>query len=716
MPTWIWYPGDYEIWLGNKMNNRRTERGAFFPPFWKTDSHYPVVEFSRHLQLADKESAEIAVEGRYNVKLDGHLLFGQPARIDLTAGDHDLCIKVCNLSSPPAVYVSGRTFGSDSSWRVTFEDKEWIDDSGKASSKSATDYRQAGSWAFDTIGSRPSLYRLPRREQEPQSAREVGHDEAGGLSSRYILYDFGRETFGYLRLYGLTGSGAIDIFYGESREEALDADRCETLDKLSVSGSTAVDLATGTTLAPHDGHITLPGSRAFRYVCLRADDSARLDKLTMMEEFSPAPCRGSFRSSSDRLNRIWQVGAETMRLTTREMFIDGIKRDRWTWSGDAVQSYLMNYYLCFDSAAVRRTTWALRGKDPVTSHVNTILDYTFYWFIGISDYYLHTGDAAFVRSIYPRMKTLMDWTISRLDREGMAVGREGDWVFVDWADGPMGKRGALSFEQVLLCRALECMSQASRLAGADTEAAAYARRATILRGKLCRFFWSDSQKALVHSFADGQQDTQVTRYANMFALLYGYLNAEERQDVVDGVLTGERVMRITTPYMRFYELEALCMTGRQSEVLNEIFDYWGGMLDCGATSFWEKYDPKDSGSAHLAMYGRPYGKSLCHAWGASPVYLIGRYWLGVRPTAPGYSEFEVCPTAAGLDWIEGSVPTPFGDIEVKATPTRVACRIATLTDGAAATQARGRLRAFGREAAIGIGDWAVIEQTDTKTE
>lgn len=27
--TWIWYPGDYEIWLGNQMNNLRTERGAF---------------------------------------------------------------------------------------------------------------------------------------------------------------------------------------------------------------------------------------------------------------------------------------------------------------------------------------------------------------------------------------------------------------------------------------------------------------------------------------------------------------------------------------------------------------------------------------------------------------------------------------------------------------------------------------------------------------
>ena len=32
--TWIWYPGDFEVWLGNRFNNRRTERGAMFPPFY----------------------------------------------------------------------------------------------------------------------------------------------------------------------------------------------------------------------------------------------------------------------------------------------------------------------------------------------------------------------------------------------------------------------------------------------------------------------------------------------------------------------------------------------------------------------------------------------------------------------------------------------------------------------------------------------------------
>ena len=135
--TWIWYPGDYEIWLGNQMNNRRTERGAFFPPFWKTDSHYVVVEFSKQLNLSEPEEIFIAAEGKYNVKLDGKLQFGMPETMLLPAGKHNLNIKVWNQATPPTIYVKGKTVNSDSSWRVTYEDKEWIDESGKASDTSA---------------------------------------------------------------------------------------------------------------------------------------------------------------------------------------------------------------------------------------------------------------------------------------------------------------------------------------------------------------------------------------------------------------------------------------------------------------------------------------------------------------------------------------------------------------------------------------------------
>lgn len=64
------------------------------------------------------------------------------------------------------------------------------------------------------------------------------------------------------------------------------------------------------------------------------------------------------------------------------------------------------------------------------------------------------------------------------------------------------------------------------------------------------------------------------------------------------------------------------------------------------------------------MYNRPYGKSLCHAWGASPIYLLGKYFLGVTPAAPGYEEFTVRPCLGGLKWMEGTVPMADGEIRV----------------------------------------------------
>ena len=64
------------------------------------------------------------------------------------------------------------------------------------------------------------------------------------------------------------------------------------------------------------------------------------------------------------------------------------------------------------------------------------------------------------------------------------------------------------------------------------------------------------------------------------------------------------------------------------------------------------------------MYGRPYGKSLCHAWGASPIYLLGKYYLGIQPVKAGYAEFSITPTLGGLKWMEGTVPTPNGELKL----------------------------------------------------
>ncbi len=633
-----------------------------FPPFWKQDSHWPTVVFTREVDLAKDETVTIAVEGKHNIAIDGKLqsidhspltinhsdaqpmVNGQWSMVNVPAGRHIINVKVWNQATPPALFIDGPTVKTDSSWEVTYEDKIWIDENGVAHGSGI--YVPAASWNFDSVDTSPSAYRLEREEHIPVSKEEIKWNA--------YLYDFGKETFGYLKLYDLKGT--VRVYYGESREEALDKEHCETLDVLSSPVRCNA----------------IAASKAFRYVYIEEEDGADYEVVLADYEFAPFALKksGFFRCSDEELNRIWEVSAYTLDLTTREFFCDGIKRDRWVWSGDAIQSYLMNYYLHFDTECVKRTIRQLRGKDPVTTHVNTIMDYTFYWFKSIADYYDYTADLAFVREMWPKMVTLMEYVLGRATDKCMAEGKPGDWIFVDWVDFPMHKRGTLAFEQILFWKALKTMESFGHLLGHNDDADNYAALAKKVKEVTDRLLFSSSHEAYIHALEETnagaeKKDNQVTKFPNMFAIIYDFCSQETKTKILKSVLLNSEVPAITTPYMRFYELEALCQMGLQDRVLPEMKAYWGGMLRLGATTFWEKYNPEEKGTEHLAMYGRPYGKSLCHAWGASPLYIIGKYFLGVRPVKPGYEEYEVRPVLAGLEWMEGDVPTPFGKVHVK---------------------------------------------------
>lgn len=646
---WMWYPGDYALWWGNELVSQRLRWGARLTPQWPLYSPETRVLFRRdELDLAADETLEVRADGHLSVwwtdkngrdyetsVIGGKFLLPKNAR--------RIEFRVQNTTRPPALWVKGATFVSDAQWTSGWT-TPWDMSNNLPVDTSAR---------FTDPATPPGLKRLPTKEKPPKWVKTY--------KGNHLIADFGEETFGYLRLLDVKGSGAVRIIYAESEPEMY-AEDLMTIYYGALDGWEQIDLKATADYRREIAH-------GFRYVhVIPVSGDVSIGSLTMDYEWKDVPVRGSFRCSDPEINRIWEVSVHTLALTCREVFIEGVKRDRWVWSGDAVQSFLMNYYVFGDYDGCRDTLWYVRGKDPVKVHLNGIMDYTFYWFDAVEKYLLYSGDANFARQIYPRLKSLLEFALGRLDKDGRPADVKGDWMFIDWAPEKLPNYGGVtSFEQMLLVQALNAAATVAERVDAKEDAAAWRARAQKLRAEILPRYWNAEKGALMHMiYNDGRVDPMVTRYPNMFGLFFGYFDAAQEESVVKNVILNDKVMKIHTPYMRFYELESLCALGRQTEVLKEIKAYWGGMLRLGATSFWEHYNPDEKGDEHYAMYGRRFGKSLCHAWGASPAYLLGKYYLGVKPTSPGFATYEVKPNLGGLDWIEGDVPTPWGSIHVYA--------------------------------------------------
>lgn len=611
---WIWHYGEYEIFHTLQVHLRREERGYHRPPFWKLTAPYTSVKFVKTL-TCEKGFLICHINGAGHVSVDD-VRHPADTRIDLSAGSHRIEILASKPDGLPAVFVESDVAPSNETWQSNYFAGEFIPVGWKES--------------FDAVDKNPEIFPFAYEQKNAVSAKKL----AGGM-----LYDFGAELFGYVNITGCSQNQRLDVYYGESEEEALDTDYSYITD--SVCGSTAYRLK----------------QRAFRYIYIPAATEAI--KVTAEYEYLPLEKAGDFQCDSPLLNRIYSASVRTFHLNCREAFLDGIKRDRWVWSGDAYQSARINQYLFFDKEIEQRTLLGLIGKRPVEQHINTILDYSLLWLIALYEHYMAYGDKAFLKRIYPMAEELLAFCETRLNADGFVEGRPVDWTFIDWSS--IEKVGAVCAEQMLLIQAYFSMYY---LAGQLEKAGAeeLLKKSEELKKRVNAYYWNEQKGAFIDSYVSGNDN--VTRHANIFAVMYDIATPEQAQSILKNVLKNESVPQITTPYFEGYELDALAKLGELSAVEEIVSSYWGGMMALGAETIWEEYHPHMQGIEHYAMYGGKYEKSLCHAWGAGPIYLWGRYYLGVQTTAPGYETFCVEPRLGGLKRICGTVPVNGGTVTV----------------------------------------------------
>ena len=610
---WIWYRGDFEIYHGMLQNFSREERGFGWPAYWKMDDWHKNVKFSKEYDIEKDTDFQVIGRGTGYVTVDAkkHPL---ETTISLKAGHHRIEVFLGNMTGLPCIFIDADGIRTDESWL-------------------ADNFIEAHPAGVSSFFGAPTQdpNQVPYTE-EPVSPKVIT-EQAGG-----VLYDFCRMLNHASLAFHFSGVEEITVAYGESEAEALDLDWCYYKQE-------------------HVKADTITRQRAFRYVFIPQVKKGQVE-LKATHRQVVIPVRASFTCDNDKLNRIWEVAKETYVLCSELFFIDGIKRDRWIWAGDAYQSFFVNPYLFFDPEISMRTIRAVRGNTHIDQHLNTIVDYSMLWLISLWNEYVNYGDAAFLKEMLPKAKSMMELLLAQTDEKGFLYGRDRDWIYIDWAE--MDKEGTISAEQILLWKCLQVMAKLIAVTGEGSsdavhqESTFYEEQANRLKDNIFQYFWDEEKKAFIDCYESGRRN--ITRHANIFAVLFDLVEEGQAKDIIEGVLLNERIPAITTPYFKFYELDVLGKTGHLDIVMDNILSYWGGMLDEGAVTFWEQYDPTKSGKEHYEMYGDPFGKSLCHAWAASPIYLIGRYFLGVRPTSVGYATYEVSPAFVFFKHFEATVP------------------------------------------------------------
>jgi alpha-L-rhamnosidase len=466
-----------------------------------------------------------------------------------------------------------------------------------------------------------------------------------------LLLDFGRELHGGLRLAAGEPSARdvkVRVRFGESASEAMA--------ELGERGA-------GNDHAIRDSVIDLPwlgvreiGNTGFRFVRLDlvSPGVLSLESVHAISLMRPLPWLGSFTCSDERLNAVWTTAARTLHLCCQEYIWDGIKRDRLVWAGD-LHPEVMSFMAVFGpQAIVTESLDYLRDTTPADKWMNGMPPYTLWWIRCLHDWYHYTGDTAYLQRQHGYLKLVF----SNLEKH---IGPDDLWAlpfgFLDWPT--QHNQAAVSAGmQALMLMAFE---DGARLAMAleDMELAARCEAASARLRQV-------------------RPDPAGSKQAAALLALAGLADPAAMNEQV---LSREGARGVSTFY-GYYMLEARALAGDVQGGIATVRDYWGGMLDMGATSFWEDFNLDwCTGSCRIdelptkgqrdihGDFGEfcylGFRHSLCHGWASGPAAWLIKHVLGIQVADVGCRTMRVKPFLGDLDWAEGCFPTPLGDLHVR---------------------------------------------------
>lgn len=644
---WIWYPGQLAAWrharrmrlamarcamVGYPANYRQRLVEAYFRETGTSDRDIP-------LRWAGPVS-------RIRVSLGGRGGDITRRRGTLRAGQTGIEVQIDFSDTMPCLLLEGAEFSTSASWEASLDGVHWV----------PAETEAGGDPLRPPDAEREITLVLPvHRTLEPEGVPRDTYSVAPG---RELLLDFRETELGALR-FEARGTGELTIQVGESVPEVHDPDR-RYFEQYALAPIT---------LQPQGSSIALP-QRTLRFVRLTATGQAELSRVRFDARLWPAKELGRFQSSDQDLNAIWRTAVATLRSNMHDFYLDGIRRDGLVWH-DGPLTLDAYERVFFDSDLSRQTLVA----ETLPAHPSVrdlgIIDAPMYTVIAFERELLVRGDEGFSRMFRDRIEEILQLYLSLQDERGFvnAARVEPYGYFPDWSaaaqSGP-DAHGAPAYGQILMAG---MFAAGGRLAAAwndrDAEARYAATAAKILKS-VREVFWQPRQGLYANGLdRNGDLDGRTSPFAQAFAVAFDSALPREYEGLFR-YLDDPAVRPPHFSLSQVIELTAFAKSGRAEGAVKRLRSAWLPMIRLGYHRFFEDILPEKDPLAQLAMYGRKYANSLCHAWaGAAPVMALSRGVLGVEPLEPGYRVCLVAPQRCGLDWVRGAVPTPAGLIEVE---------------------------------------------------
>ena len=457
-----------------------------------------------------------------------------------------------------------------------------------------------------------------------------------------LLFDFGRESAGWLEFDSDDPDGKIEMSISEYNEPAI----------LNAGAhhpkKTLTPVRHGSTYRLELNDELYEGVR-FGWIHIKSVNKPfTITDVRLVCQVKPTNYQGSFSCSNPILTRIWYTGAYTVKLNLQKDFFGAIlmeRSDRFSWTGDAYPSQAASMVAFGNYDFVRKNLF------HTSTQSNSIASYPIYWVLSLIDYCNYTGDQGTLNELLENACQKLNTAYSHFDQaKGLAFNGWDERLGAGF-ENPNCQESQYVY-QTLTIQAWKKFGQLLRWKGRNDLADKYER---FVSEKMVQMRQTENRIKNLGIHA-------VSNLVNSGVVL----PAEE--EILWKNSFSDRQQRLSySPFNQFFIIQAMAGMGKYEEALTTIDDCWGGQLRYGGTTFFEVYRP--SWNKAIGPNGAPVNNqcgytSLAHPWSAGITKWLTEEMLGIQPTTLGFSTFNVKPNlTSGVDWVKGTVPTLNGMIK-----------------------------------------------------